>query len=184
MERRLIALLQKRDESVLQELRRIYGGLCFSLAYNMLGSREDAEECVNDMLLAVWNSVPPHDPVSLEAYLVTLVRRAAMDRLRSQTRQKRGGKQFAQALDELSEILPSDERVESEVEQRELARVLKAFLNTLPADTRHIFFLRYYMSAPVKQIASETGMQQSAVKMTLLRTRKKLKEYLEKEGML
>ncbi len=184
MERQFIALLQKRDESVLQEIRRVYGGLCYSLAYNMLGSREDAEECVNDTLLAVWNTVPPHEPVSLEAYLVTLVRRAAMDRLRHQTRQKRGGKQFAQALDELSEVLPSDEHVEREVEQRELARVLKAFLNTLPADTRHIFILRYYMSAPIRQIAEETGMHQSAVKMTLLRTRKKLKQYLEKEGML
>ena len=175
MERQFIALLQKRDESVLQEIRRVYGGLCYSLAYNMLNSREDAEECVNDMLLAVWNSVPPHNPVNLEAYLVTLVRRAAMDRLRNQTRQKRGGKQFSQALDELSEILPSNEYVESEVEHRELARALKAFLDTL---------LRYYMSESVKQIATEVGMQQSAVKMTLLRTRNKLKDYLGKEGIL
>ena len=184
MERQFIALLQKRDESVLQEIRRVYGGLCYSLAYNMLNSREDAEECVNDMLLAVWNSVPPHNPVNLEAYLVTLVRRAAMDRLRNQTRQKRGGKQFSQALDELSEILPSNEYVESEVEHRELARALKAFLDTLPPDTRHIFILRYYMSESVKQIATEVGMQQSAVKMTLLRTRNKLKDYLGKEGIL
>ena len=184
MERRIIALLQTRDEHVLQEIRQKYGGLCYALAYNMLDSREDAEECVNDMLLAVWNSVPPHDPVSLEAYLVTLVRRAAMDRIRTQTRQKRGGRQFAQALDELSEILPSDEQVESQVEQRELTRALKAFLDTLPPDTRHIFMQRYFMSTPVKQIAADMNMQQSAVKMSLLRTRNKLKDYLGKEGLL
>ncbi|MBR6719176.1 MAG: sigma-70 family RNA polymerase sigma factor [Oscillospiraceae bacterium] len=184
MERRIIALLQKRDEHVLQEIRQAYGGLCYSLAYNMLGNREDAEECVNDMLLAVWYSVPPHDPVSLEAYLVTLVRRAAMDRLKHDTRRKRGGRQFAEALDELSDVLPSGEYVESAVEQRELSRALKAFLDSLPPDTRHIFMLRYYMSESVRQIAEKMGMQQSAVKMSLLRTRNKLKEYLGKEGLL
>ena len=101
---------------------------------------------------------------------VTLVRRAAMDRLKHDTRRKRGGRQFAEALDELSDVLPSGEYVESAVEQCELSRALKAFLDSLPPDTRHIFMLRYYMSESVRQIAEKMGMQQSAVKMSLFKT--------------
>ena len=86
----IIALLQKRDEQALAEIRTAYGRLCFSVAEQMLGSAEDAEECVNEMLLSVWNSIPPHIPYNLKNYLVTLLRRAATDQLRRNTRLKRG----------------------------------------------------------------------------------------------
>ena len=58
-DQQIIALLQKRDEKALLEIRQAYGGLCFQTAYRILGSREDAEECVSDMLIGVWNSIPP-----------------------------------------------------------------------------------------------------------------------------
>lgn len=183
-ESQIIQRLNARDEQALHEIREQYGKLCAALAFRMLGSREDAEECVNDMLLSVWNSIPPNLPVSLEAYLVTLVRRAAIDRLRTEHRQKRGGTQFAQALDELAEVLPANDHVENEVEQRELNRALQAFLETLTPETRHIFMQRYFMSLPVQEIASANGMTAGAVKMSLMRTRTKLREYLGKEGFL
>lgn len=183
-ESRIIARLNARDEQILHEIRETYGKLCGALAFRMLGNREDAEECVNDMLLSVWNSIPPNLPVSLEAYLVTLVRRAAIDRLRTEHRQKRGGTQFAQALDELAEVLPANDSVESEIEQRELNRALREFLETLTPEPRHIFMQRYFMSMPLQEIASANGMNLSAVKMSLSRTRKKLRDYLEKGGFL
>lgn len=181
-EQQIIELLQKRDEQALSEIRLTYGRLCFRIAQQMLNSSEDAEECVNEMLLAVWNSVPPHEPRHLEAYLVTLLRRAATDRLRSLTRQKRGGTQFAETLDELAEVIPAQETVETEVDRHELTAALRKFLDALPESARRIFMERYYLSVPVRTIAEKHGMQINAVNVLLHRTRKKLKLHLEQEG--
>ncbi len=71
--------------------------------------------------------------------------------------------------------------VEDAVEQRELNRRVNAFLDGLPADARRIFMQRYYLSLPVLEIARQNGMTVSAVKMSLMRTRNKLKDCL-KEG--
>ena len=184
MDSQIIALLQKRDETALEQLRAAYGGLCFRIAEQMLGNRQDAEECVSDMLLAVWNSVPPQEPLSLEAYAVTLVRRAAMGKLKAQNSLKRGGRAYTETLDELADILPAGDNVERTAELRELTAALTKWLRTLEPLPQQIFMQRYYLSEPVGAIASRTGMRVSAVKMTLHRTRKKLKAFLREEGLL
>ena len=184
MDKQITALLQKRDEQALQEIRTKYGRLCESLACQLLGSHEDAEECVSDALLALWNTEVPIEPAGLKAYLLTLVRRTAIDRARTLHRQKRGGTQLALALDELSEIIPSDERVEETVDRRALTAALTAWLRTQPEKTCRIFMQRYYFADSVQTIAKQNGMRISAVKMTLLRARKRLREHLRKEGFL
>lgn len=183
-EHEIIAMLHARREDALQAIRDQWGTLCISLANRMLGSREDAEECLNDALLSLWNSIPPNSPQSLEAYLVTVVRRHALDRIKTAERQKRGGKHFTQALDELAEVLPDSTDVVAQTEQNELNRALRAFLGTLPPQTRQVFMARYYFAKPVREIADECGMQSGAVKMLLHRTRKNLRTYLQKEGFL
>ncbi len=180
----IISRLHERDESALQDIRRLYGELCCQMAYRILENRQDAEECVNDMLLAVWNSIPPNLPMSLQAYLITLVRHAAINKAKYESRQKRGNGAFTLALDELAEILPSGEQVESAVECRELMLAMRAFLSSLKPETRHLFMQRYYMAESVQTIAKKNHMSESAVKVTLFRTRKKLKEHLRKEGLL
>ena len=181
---RIISLLFQRDETALQHIRKTYGRLCCGIAYRITGNREDAEECVSDLLMSVWNSVPPNRPENLRAYLTALTGRIAIKKYEQAHRLKRGGKQFAAALDELSEVIPSGESVERTVEQHELTVALTAWLRTLPPEQRRIFMQRYYLSESVQTIAEQNHMGVSAVKMTLLRLRKKLKEYLGKEGLL
>ena len=178
----IIAQLEQRDEQALTEIRRIYGKLCFRIAQQMLGSAEDAEECVSDMLLAVWNSIPPHQPEHLEAYLVTLLRRSAMDRLRRMYSQKRGGRQFVQALDELSEILPAAETMESECSRRDLTATLRKCRDTLPERAQRVFLQRYLLAMPLRDIAADNAMTAGAVKVLLHRTRKQMREMLREEG--
>ncbi|MBR3448801.1 MAG: sigma-70 family RNA polymerase sigma factor [Oscillospiraceae bacterium] len=179
---RIIALLQKRDEQALNMIRAAYGKLCFRIAQRMLGNQEDAEECVNDMLLAVWQTVPPHQPESLEAYLVTLLRRSAMDRLRQRNSQKRGGRQLAAALDELSELLPARDNVELECSRRALTKALRKCIDGLPAKAQRVFLQRYLLAMPLQEIAADNGMSLSAVKVLLHRTRKQMRDFLRKEG--
>ena len=180
----LSRLIAQRSEAALQALRKKYEPLCMTVAYNMLGSREDAEECLSDMLMTVWNTIPPMIPEKLPAYLVSLVSRRAIDKYESARRQKRGGTQFEGALDELAELLPSGECVEQQVEQRELTNYITKWLRSLPSAHRRIFMQRYYWSESVQEIANANQMSADAVKMQLMRLRNKLKAYLRKEGLL
>ncbi|MCR4759333.1 MAG: sigma-70 family RNA polymerase sigma factor [Oscillospiraceae bacterium] len=180
----ILALLQKRDESALEQIRDEYGKLCGKLAQDILGCREDSEECVNDMLMKVWQTIPPGRPESLKAYLITLTRHLAVDRYRAQTAKKRGGTQFDGVLEELQDTLASDEDVSAAVEKREMTLAIERFLDTLSPQARKVFMRRYYMADSVRGIADAYGMGVSAVKISLMRTRSKLKQYLKEEGFL
>lgn len=180
----MIALLQKRDETALEAIRNEYGKLCGKLAFDIIGCWEDSEECVSDMLLKVWQTIPPKHPESLKAYLITLIRHLAIDRYHAQTALKRGGAQFDEALDELQNTLASDETVSAVIEQRELTHAIERFLDTLPLRTRKVFLRRYYMADSVRGIADAYQLSVSAVKIMLMRTRKKLNQFLKEEGFL
>ena len=180
----IIALLQKRDEQALRIIKEQYGAYCYQIAFRIISNREDAEECVSDMLINVWNTIPPNHPENLQAYLASLVRRSAIRKYESQSCQKRGGKQFSSALDELAEIIPSSECVDQQIEQRELIAAVRSWIQTIPTESKRIFMQRYFMSESVQAIAKENDMSISAVKMSLLRTRNALKEYLRNEGLL
>ena len=125
-------MLNHRDERALKESAELYGALCRSVARSILGSDEDAEECLNDALLQIWNAIPPADPENYCAYLMKTVRNLALNRYKAQHREKRGGGQVSQALDELAEIFPAEENVERELEQRELLNTVTEFLQHLP----------------------------------------------------
>ena len=143
---RIIALLQMRDETALQIIKQQYAGLCFQIAHRITGNPEDAEECVNDMLLSVWNTIPPNKPENLRAYLAALTTKNAVNRFKASHRKKRGGEQFLSALDELSEVIPSTDSVENQFDQRELTAALNAWLLTLPKKQQRLFMQRYLMS--------------------------------------
>ena len=112
-DRELLRGLQARDATALTALETIYGGYCHAVAYHILGSREDAEEIVNDALAAAWNAIPPAQPRSLRAYLGKLTRNLALKRVRFDAAQKRGGGESAAVYEELSECLPGGDTAES-----------------------------------------------------------------------
>ena len=69
-------------------------------------------------------------------------------------------------------------------EQLVLREVLEQFLKALPEKSRRLFLLRYWYFLSIKEIAGQTGLTQSNVKMQLLRTREKLRDCLQKEELL
>ena len=73
--------------------------------------------------------------------------------------------------------------MEDEIEARELARIIEAFLDTLTAKERVIFMRRYWYLSPIAEIAEDCSMSESKVKMSLFRSRKALKKALEEEGI-
>ena len=181
-EARIIELLWRRDEAGLQAARESCGALCTGLADNLLGNREDAEECFSDALLRLWNSVPPERPRHLRAYLAKLTRHAAIDRLRARTAEKRGGGEAAALLDELAECVSGREDAESETMSHALGEAISRFLQTLPARQRTLFVRRYFRGEPVQELARRFGMRANSVTVSLKRTREQLRTYLEQEG--
>jgi len=78
---KIIDLFFERSEQAIDELSVKYGSVCSSVAFNILNNRQDAEECVNDAYLGVWNTVPPQRPDPLLSYLCRIVRNLAVTSL-------------------------------------------------------------------------------------------------------
>ena len=87
-------------------------------------------------------------------------------------------------LEELTECIPGTDSTEEAVEEALLVEVLNGFLAELSAEKRKLFLRRYWYLSSVKDIAADFGLSESNVKMTLLRLREKLRQVLEKEGIL
>ncbi len=178
----IVRLFQGRKEEAIAETLRTHGSLLHRFAARFLTDERDCEETVNDALLAAWNAIPPHVPENLPAFLVTLVRRAAISRLRSLTRAKDVPKEHLLALEELEEVLPDRSQAEDEVLAKELADSINAFLQTRTAREKTVFLLRYYASCSVKEISERLALSRSSVEKELARLRLDLKEKLESEG--
>ena len=175
-DRQIIELLWQRAEGAIPALAQEFGHLIYRIAHNLLGSTQDAEECVNDTYLAVWNSIPPNRPDPLRPYVCRIGRNIALNRLRCNTAQKRSGYEIS--LDELSGCIPSPCIEDGQA----LGRAMDAWLDTLSKNNRIIFLRRYWFGDSVKDIAAAFNMKESAVSVRLSRLRDNLKSYLVKEG--
>lgn len=182
-EKEIIELYWCRSELAIRETDRKYGKYCNTIAFNILGNQQDSEECVNDTYWKVWNAIPPKRPAKFSAFLGKITRNLALNRYQKLTADKRGGGQVWIALDELAECIPDPNHVERIVEDKLLTDMINRFLSTLPKETRQIFLRRYWGLFSVDQIAADFGTSASKCKMALLRTRRKLKSFLEKEGI-
>ena len=177
----IIRLYFERAEDAIGKTAEKYGSLCRVIAKNILGNDADAEECVNDTYLAVWNRIPPEEPISLRAYIGRVARNIALDRFDYNTATCRNGS-LNVVLDELSEILP-DEGEDAFSEEKALMDAINLFLSGEKTRARIIFVRRYFYCESMSDIASRVQMQESAVRSSLFRTRKKLAIFLRKQGL-
>jgi len=85
----IISMLFERSEKGIDEIDKKYGCKCRSIALEIVGGKEDAEECVNDAYLGVWNAIPPKKPSPLSTFIYRITRNVSLNRWRAQKRQKR-----------------------------------------------------------------------------------------------
>ena len=180
---KIIALYWERNENAINETKQKYGHYCHAIAHNILHSHEDAEECENDTYLDAWNTIPPQIPLRFRIFLGTITRRIALDKWRKKSADKRGGGETLISLCELEECVPDHKTIDDALEAQQLAEMLSYFLRELSEVESNIFIRRYFRFETIEQIAMFYGFTQSKVKMTLKRTREKLRAYLEKEGI-
>ena len=178
----LIRLYLVRDDMAVELTMKKYGSRLILFALGFLGDKRDAEECVNDAYLKAWDSIPPHEPADLYAYLARICRFTAYDMIEKRNTVKRGA-QVVELTHEMEECIP-DTSGKADVSGAELTSLLNDFLGALKRDERSLFVRRYWFGESVNEIAERFGFSESKVKTTLYRTRKKLKKYLSKKGVL
>lgn len=178
----IIDLYWSRDQRAIQETSGKYGGFLTQLAWNILRSHGDAEECVNDTYLRAWNAIPPARPSAFRVWLGRITRNLSIDRWNQARAQKRGGG-LEILLGELEACVPAAHGPEQTLEDREIAALISAFLRELPPESRIIFLRRYWYGQDLSEIAAGLGCGTGKVKSSLFRTRGKLRAYLEKEGI-
>lgn len=179
---RIVSLYWSRDEQAIQETQIKYDRYLTKIAYNILNNQEDTRESVNDTYLAAWNSIPPHRPSVLSAYLAKLTRRISIDCFRYRTREKRLASEYAVSLSELDDCISGGNTTEELVNVKLLADAIGIFLRLQSEEARTAFLGRYYFLDSVKEVAAYCGMTESKCKSLLHRTRLGLKAYLEQEG--
>lgn len=178
----IIELFYERSEQAITQLQNKYGRRCLQVAGNILNNQLDAEECVNDAYLAAWNTIPPQKPDPLLTYVCHIVRNLSIKKYHANSALKRNS-HYDIALDELEECIQTKETVENQIAVKELAEAINQFLGTLSRENRIMFVRRYWFSDSVADIAEIFKISSRNVSLRLLRVRKGLKKYLEKEGM-
>ena len=179
-DKKILKLLLERAESAIDALAGRYGKRLMSIARNILGVHQDAEEAVNDTYLAVWNTVPPKTPDPLSGYVYKTGRNISLDKLKYNTAEKRDGR-YDISIDELANCIPGP-ALEETVEARELGLAINRFLGTVNADNRALFLRRYWFGDSVQEIAKDLGLKENAASVRLGRIRMQLREHLIKEG--
>lgn len=178
---RIIELFFERSEDAIAQLSNKYGKVCMKTAYNILYNQEDAEECVNDSYLAVWNTIPPKKPNPLLAFLLRIVRNVAINRYEYNHAEKRKGN-YQECLDEWEWGIASSESPEEQYDMSLLSSCIDEYLDALSKNNRLIFVRRYWYMDSCADIAKMTGMRENAVRTRLSRLRKGLKKFLENRG--
>ena len=181
-DKNILRLLWQRAETAISALAEVYSKGLLRLAMNILHSHRDAEETVNDTYLALWNAIPPARPDPLSAYVYRTGRNTALKRLRENTALKRCN-QYDVSLDELAGCL-SGSTLEEEYDAILLGQCIDRFLDTLNRQSRRIFLRRYWFGDSIELLAQEESLSPNALSVRLLRLRRQLKDYLNKEGFL
>ena len=178
----IVDLYFSRSQDAITQTDKKYGPYCYSIAYNILTNKEDAEESVNDTYMTAWGAIPPRRPSVLSTFLGKITRHISIDRWRERSATKRGGGEVPLALEELKDCISGMQDVEMEYERKEVLKAYVKFLDALPNTERRVFLCRYWYVEPIETIANKFGFSESKVKTMLHRTRAKLRKQFAKEG--
>lgn len=182
-DQKIIEMYWERNEAAISHTQEKYGNYLSKIAYNILADIEDSKESVNDTYLRAWNSIPPHKPVRLSAFLAKITRQISIDIYRKKTSKKRAGSEYALSLDELFDCASSDSP-EKEFDMKALATAINSWLSSVSDAQRKAFVYRYFYFDSIKDIAKQLELSESNVKSLLYRARLDLKNYLQKEELI
>ena len=178
----IISLYFNREEAAIDETARKYGSYLLTIAQNILKDHEDSKECVNDAYWKTWNTIPPTRPEILRAFLAKITRHTALDRYDEARRHKRIPQEKMVPLSDVDGVLTHSVSPQEELENRELGRIISAYLQTVSDRRLYIFLHRYFYMTPIANIAKKLGCSQSTVHKELVAMKQELRRRLVQEG--
>lgn len=179
---RIIDLFFARSGDAVAELDRKYGISMIKISKNILQNGSDAEECLNDAYLAVWNSIPPARPEPLSAYVHKVIRNVSLKRYRGDTAAKRDRRNTV-SLEEIGDALRVGAQTDDAADSAELTGLINSFLSSLDRTNLYVFMRKYWYFDSADRIAEKLGITEASVYMRLDRMKKKLKKHLEQNGV-
>ena len=179
---KIVDMYLERDENAIFHSDVKYGKYLFSVSYNILHDKLDSEECVNDTYLGAWNSIPPHKPQSLRAFLLMIVRRISINKYHKSSKKSTVPTAMTVSLSELEDFVSCDDSVESYFDAKRLGEIISEFVRNLPPRRQYIFMSRYYVADSLETIAKELNLSRAMIKKELATIRAALRETLEREG--
>ena len=178
----IIDMYFARDQRAVEETQKRYGGYCYSIAQRMLDNKEDSEECVNDAYLKLWETIPSMTPKNLGAYLGRIVRNLSLNRLRHKKEMKRDCSVMVR-LSELEDCIPSTDDMERVIDKKHLNELIVRWLSGEEKLNRQIFIRRYWYGSTYEELEQHYGMSKKKLMDRVYHLRKRLKTYLEQEGV-
>lgn len=179
-DKEIIALFSSSDQRAVSEFRDKYGDLCLSIALNILHNMEDAEECINDVYISLWNGIPP-SVENFKAYVCKITKNLAISKFRYNSAEKRNN-DLNISLSDLEETV-ADPTCQTALKENELGEIISRFLRAENPVQRNVFIRRYWFMDSIKDIAANYSFSESKVKSMLFHSRNKLKKFLKKEGI-
>jgi RNA polymerase sigma-70 factor (ECF subfamily) len=174
----IIALYNQRNQKAIKETEAKYGRLLNKIAFEILDSFEDSEECVNTTYLKTWNAIPPTAPRSLRSFVCRVVRNTALTLVVQLNRHRK-----EDVYVELEEVIGDSDTPEAVIEAKQLVILINNFLSIQKKRNRQLFVLRYYYNMSIKTLAEGFQMGEQAVVSQLMRTRESLRTYLIDNGI-
>lgn len=159
-------------DRALAELYERYGALAYSLARAIVGNDADAEEVVLDTFLKVWRDADGFDPDrgSVKAWVATIARSRALDRVRSRKRHTSALRRSAATTDTgLAVSLSTQPDAEKNLDRTLAREQLGTWLGHLPKEQKEALELAYFRGYSHSEIAAELGAPLGTVK-TRIRT--------------
>lgn len=173
----LMQRISNQEYAALKLLMKNFSGPLFAFAYRFLGTKELAEEVVQDVFMNIWRKASDWQPkAQLSTFLFQMTRNRCIDETRKASFKK---------YDEISHELPdSSVSVSERFEKADRERLVKQAVFSLPERQKTVLILCYYEDMSQKEAASVMKISVSALEGLLFRAKKALKEMLKKGDVL
>ena len=178
----LTEMFLARQDDAISEADKKYHRLLFSVILTILKDDRDAEECLNDVYMKLWLSIPPNKPSSFRAYAVKIARNTAMSIFRKNTAEKRIPKDILESFDDVSGVVFTNEGEGDERSQR-IREIINSYLNSADDRKMYIFMSRYYFNKPISEISKKLRCSESTVNKEIKKIKIELKQKLEEGGV-
>jgi len=156
VDKQIIELYWNRSNDAIKETAQKYGKICTCIANNILRDEAEAEVCVNECYTRVWDTIPPHRPQNLKAYVCKITRKHALQ-------------------------MKYPDFMEQDVDLFSAELVIHDFLKGLEIEQRKLFIAHYWYYASVAEIAVKYKMSENKVKTTLDSLRHRLDDALKEK---